>query len=499
MTAYLGGFSKGVKSAQKQIESFAKEVSAKVSGLAGVLGIGLPLSLGAAAAGFAAMAKGGLDRVDALNDAAVAAGTTADALNKLRYEAQLTGSSGEALDMGLQKMTANLGDAAVKATPAGEAIKSLGLDAKELAEMDPAEAFRKIQAGMAGVQNPAERAAKAMDIFGKGGLALMGTLRTSSTEMAALDEQYKKLGLTVSSVDVEKIGATKDSLDNMGAVVEGLGNQFAGQLAPYIQLVTDMFTDWVASWGGGGKLVEAAIDGVVSGIGFLADAWVVMKQAFAKVVAWMEDAWGRFLKFFGWGGQDLIDDAKMIAQGLEEQLKDGLPSEQMKKSFDEYKKKIEETAQAKAKLKNEDAKAAKVAGKNQDNLKKQTDAMKKLDDFGQSLYEENRTPLEKYREQIKKIGDALAADMIDEKTANRAAKKAFAEMDTNRGKLTENMAMGSKEALSTILSSGKQSRLGGMDAMAKGQGDLLAEDKKQTGLLETIAKQRQAPQREFAL
>jgi hypothetical protein len=494
LTTDISQFGKGLKDADGKTDAWVSKLGSSLGGAVTGIGAGLIGVVTAAAGAIGVLAGAGIERIDQLGDTAQRLGITTDKLSELRYAANLTGSSAEDLDAGLQKMSSNLGDAAVKSGPVSDALKRLGLDAKTLASESPDVAFKKISDGMAKIPNSAERASLAMDIFGKGGIKLLNTLGAGSGELDKLSTEAQKFGLSISQIDHAKIAGAKDEMDRAWAAVEGLGNQLAIQLAPIVSEVAQAFSAWFGDAMNGGKGVEKVIDGLVGGAAWLADAWNAMGRMFTSVFAWIEDGAGRALKALGLGGQDLIDDAKLIRAGLEAELEGGTPGQKILKRYDAFKSKVEESAKAVAKLAEENAKGGKAIAAVSEDQKKHTDELAK---FAEDLEKKSKSPLEKYREEIGKIGEALDMGFIDQKTADRSAKAAHKEFG-GETKFAGATQLGSREAYSSLIAA-STGRSSGMSTLEKYSADTLSEAKRQTTLLATIAASKPQTTVEMAL
>src|SRR5207247_2365101 len=97
------------------------------------------------------------------------------------------------------------------------------------------------------IENPAERATAAMQIFGKSGQQLLPLMMSGAEGLAAAQKEAEKLGLTYNRVDAAKVEAANDSMTRMKAVVTGVGNQLAIQLAPFIDAAATKLTALASS------------------------------------------------------------------------------------------------------------------------------------------------------------------------------------------------------------------------------------------------------------
>lgn len=225
-----------------------------------------------AAVGLGILAFRAGSTIDQAGDMADQLGTTTADLLKLRYAAKLTGSSGEALDGALAKLNANLGDAATKGGPAADALARLGLDARQLVAIDPTAAFEAISSSLTTIKTPAERAAIAMDLFGRGGLSVLTTLQAGPAEIQRLGAEFESFGGAVSEAGRQSVASMFDAFDRIGAVVSGFGAQIATKAAPYVIALADAFVSLASSGGNAGGLLESAIDGVAVAVEYVGHA-----------------------------------------------------------------------------------------------------------------------------------------------------------------------------------------------------------------------------------
>jgi len=162
LTLRDGKFTSRLKAARKGLNDFGKSTM-KYAGVA----------LGAAATGIGAGLAAGtlrtLDQVDALNDLSNQTGLAIDDVTTLSRAYKDGGRDAEMLGKDIGKMQKAL----VEASSGGnDPFAAIGLSASELMQMNPAQQFQQIGDAIMRIQNPAERTAKAMEIFGKGGMGL---------------------------------------------------------------------------------------------------------------------------------------------------------------------------------------------------------------------------------------------------------------------------------------------------------------------------------------
>lgn len=169
-------------------------------------------------------------------------GTTQGALAGLGLAAsELSGVTDTQLNMALQRMTRRIAEAAQGLGEGKQAIKDLGLDAKKLAEQDPAETFRQIGDAISRVPEQSERLRLAFKLFDSEGARLVTTLMAGSEEMDRYQEKAQALGLVLSREQTQSIEGMNDALGRAKLAMRGLGNIIAVTLAPVITGVANDF------------------------------------------------------------------------------------------------------------------------------------------------------------------------------------------------------------------------------------------------------------------
>jgi hypothetical protein len=260
----LGG--KGVST----VKGFASSIGSMGGKLAALTGIGAIVTGGIAALGAAigsAMEiKGQFEAIDQLAKLSDRMGIATESFVGLQHAADLSGVSSEELTGGLEKMLKTLGDASDPTSTAAESIRALGLDAAALAKQSPDEAFKSIAQNISEIQDPVQRAAAAMDIFGKAGQSLLPVLMTGKDGLNAATEEAAKLGLTFSRIDAAKVEGANDAISRLKATFVGLARTAAIAIAPVVQWGADKLTNFMVSALPIIKSVGSAIGGVFLGI-----------------------------------------------------------------------------------------------------------------------------------------------------------------------------------------------------------------------------------------
>ncbi len=304
ITANSKGLITGLSRSEMAIRGFSKRVNQSmrmsfmaISGYATKLGTALSgpvtsglrsMQLGALAAGAALsyLTAKSIAAVGDANDLSKALGISYNGLRRIQFAAGQAGVEAGAVNASLMKMSDTLGTAFQGDKTAIEYFERIGLSINQLAKMNPEQQFIAIAQAIDKIKDPSQKIAAARDIFGRGGGALISFFGNAGEAIAQADQAIQHFGIALSQIDVEKIDAAGDAIGKLATFAEGLGNQLARILSPYIKQVTEDLSNWVAEMGGVGPAVDAgfqyaieAIDAMLSRIEEIELAWMKAKKA----------------------------------------------------------------------------------------------------------------------------------------------------------------------------------------------------------------------------
>jgi hypothetical protein len=228
----LQGFQGETQSFTSKVGEMAKGFAAFAIPIAGVAAAFFG-ARGAAAAFTDAIRVGG-----ELNDLAARTGETAGELAVLQRAFQNAGMSGGEVGTMLNRLQRFMIEASEGGSKQGEAMEKLGLSYDELKEKSPSEQLQALAREIAAVEDPAQRSAIAMQIFGRGGGEMMPLLRAMGIE---LDNARAQLGSYPDAINRAN-KALDDIGDNFGAVTTKAREFVTGALvdiAPHIARATE--------------------------------------------------------------------------------------------------------------------------------------------------------------------------------------------------------------------------------------------------------------------
>jgi len=300
----IGDESQGSSSKVKTLGAAAEDTGKKVELGFGKIAAGATLA-GAAAklgsmaidAAFAAAQKtvqsfgAALDMGGRLNDLADRTGLAVDRVLLLERAFQNAGVGADSLGPILNKMQKAIVDAEDGTSKAAYAFVDLGLSLSQLKNLSPEEQLRTIGKAIAAIPDPSQRAATAMEIFGKSGGALNQVFANFDDEIETAKRQLGSLP------DIMKAGSSQfDRISDNLVVVGGKFIEFAAGLIDKVKPALDAVTtalsmidaagigqeigEFFVGAGEGMKMFQKAVDDFKMGNfkdGFK-DAWEAIKM-----------------------------------------------------------------------------------------------------------------------------------------------------------------------------------------------------------------------------
>lgn len=233
--------SKGLSSLTDRAQFLSKGLKSLAVVAAGAVSVG----------GLALMTKKAIDAAGALADTAFNLGINVEALQELRYAAELSGVAQESFDKSLEKFTRNIGAAAQGSGAAKDAFNILGVSVRDAEGniRDTESVFRDVSDAMAGIENPTERVRLAFDLFGKQGVAMVNMLVQGSSAIDTMRQRARDLGIVLETDLIRDAEAAGDELDTLGKVVSvNLSRALLG-LAPIIGDASSLLSELAAGAG----------------------------------------------------------------------------------------------------------------------------------------------------------------------------------------------------------------------------------------------------------
>lgn len=398
--------------------------------------------LGGAVKAFAATAIAGLslgalksavqsaaEHMDELGKASQKIGIPVEMLSKLEYAAKLSDVPLEDLTSSLAKLDKALAEiGGGKHNDAEVALRALGVSAvdangklrptKDVMD-DVAQAFSRYEDG-------ANKTAAAQALFGKAGANMIPLLNTGKQGLADAAAEAERFGLVVDDKAAAAAERFNDNLTRLGEMGRGVANKLTEALLPALSEATDVLVtlfekagDASSFFGDLQTFMQRTVEEAMT-FGTAFEVMGVRLETFGKTVDHILNQtngsvaeWQEAQKQINQMWAD--NSAKIAMMRLGDQL--GPPKGLMQSDggsptkpdaptmdfghFDRVKKAATEAARAFAKLKAE----------------------------GMAVFDETRTPLEKYQAELQRLNGLLDKGVINQDTYNRAVAAAQDEFD----------------------------------------------------------------------
>ncbi len=260
-----------------KIRASSSETSGALSSLTQLgASLGITLGLRAAVSQFAQATTAALVFGETLEKAAAKTGLSVSTLSTLHYAATITNSDFEGVTTAVARMDKTIGAAADGNEKAAGVIKSLGLNAKDLAgRSDGAEiALRALGTTLANTSSAARRNELATALTGRGGVDQVALLQRLGTNFDEFRRKAQEAGVQLGDDTAGRLAKANEQLRDMQERIRGASLGFTAGLIPAVSALAGIisgskgqFDDFAAFGQKFGKGMAYATAGIY---GFLA-------------------------------------------------------------------------------------------------------------------------------------------------------------------------------------------------------------------------------------
>ena len=270
------------------VEGKAKNLGMAVRGVGSAF---KALFAAAAVAGFSAFVKGAIDSADAFGKLSTRTGIAADKLQAYANAGKLADVSQSDLETGLRTLARTQGEAADGVKTYSEAYAKLGLSVKKAdGSLKPSDQLLgEIAEKFADLPNGPEKAAIAMDIFGRSGSKLITMLNGGT-------EALERFNYETSENFAQNAEYFNDQISILQIQFDGFRKQLADALLPALNAILEVFSDLFDSGADFGPLFKV-IEGGVRGVAVVVLGLVQSMRFFTRVLT------------------DLVNIANLVRQG----------------------------------------------------------------------------------------------------------------------------------------------------------------------------------------
>jgi hypothetical protein len=212
--------------------------------------------------------------INQLDDFAQRTGIGVEALQGYSLAANLAGVDTEQFGTAVQRLAVSIGKAA-PGDALDKSLRAINLSVGELRALSPEQQFAAIGNAISTLPTVADRAAAAVEVFGKQGAALAPLFRAGAASIEELQARAERLGVIVDETQVNNVTSMNDAFDLVAATVQGITGQVLGNLAPAVTDVTNQFLKFVEEFAGvdgqgGTGIANAITDTLLRGAEYFA-------------------------------------------------------------------------------------------------------------------------------------------------------------------------------------------------------------------------------------
>jgi outer membrane murein-binding lipoprotein Lpp len=465
---------KAAHDAEKRMDAIRKsaEKAGKAIGAAFVAGVGVA----------SVLVKQSIDAADEMTKMAQKAGVSTEAFSTLAYAANLSGVEMGSLQSSMSKLAATMTDV-VRGTnkDAVDAFRTLGIAVQDSSgKLKSGDVIMsEVAARFATMENGVGKTALAIKIFGRSGADLVPLLNSGADGIKAMQDEARALGVELDGNAGAAAERFNDNLTRLNTVKQGFANQIMKAVLPSLNSMTDALVESAkasSTFSASGKAIKTILDTIIvlgANVAYVFKGIGTEIGGIAAQIAAL--ATGDFKGFAAIGAAMKEDAAKARKEidEFSERILKVLPA-QIESAAPAIAKKIaapmmmaaEKTAKARKEFESEAHKIWKANEKTIDSLALQADTMGKsskevelwklmlakatdaqmqmaevildgidakqkdidLQEYAKRVYEDSRTPLEKYTAEVQKLNDAREKGAITNETYARAVIKAQEDM-----------------------------------------------------------------------
>ncbi len=169
---------------------------------------------------------------DQLDKMRARTGFSAEALSELGFAAEQGGASIDQLDRSLAAMArfSVMVERGLKTST--DLLDMLGVSAEQFKRASPEERFKLLAEAMSKIEDPTLRAGIALNVFGRSGRELLPMLEGGRASIEALQEEARRLGITLTEEDATSAAALTAALNRLRRQLKAIVVQIGAALAP---------------------------------------------------------------------------------------------------------------------------------------------------------------------------------------------------------------------------------------------------------------------------
>ena len=211
-----------------------------------------------------------IEVADQMGKMALKSGVAVDSFSQMAHAFDLSDISAEELAGGFKFLNKAMDEAKQGNDAARLSFESIGVSMDTIKNKSPDEVLLDIADAFTQIEDPVARNTMLLEKFGRAGLKLAPAMEDGRAGIEKLMKQADKLGLTVDAEFAKSADRFGDSLQTIGAAVDGAGRQLGKMLLPILNETIETLFDFgntgdesILPWG---KIVVGIVGAVAAAL-----------------------------------------------------------------------------------------------------------------------------------------------------------------------------------------------------------------------------------------
>lgn len=235
---------KSLSSTDSKAEGIASKL-AKGAQTAAKWGTAMVGAATATVAGITKLATSTASTCDEIDKMSQKLGLSKESYQEWDYVLSQAGVDISSMESGMKTLTNKLDDAVNGSDKATAMFEQLGISMKDLQSLSREEIFEKTIKGFQSMEDNAQRAALANDIFGKSGQNLTALFNSSAESTDELIKKAHELGMVMSDDSVNAGVKLTDTIDTLKRSFSGIVAQLGSKVMPLVTKFADALIDYM--------------------------------------------------------------------------------------------------------------------------------------------------------------------------------------------------------------------------------------------------------------
>ena len=257
LTATNNEFIRGTQQAANAVQNLERDLTRQFRNITNVVGSFTTLIGGAAVASVAALSKEWAEGADAVGTFANRISISVEQLSRLQFVAEQANVPINTFNSSLQRQTRRLGEAIDGNKAYQEALADLGIEFKDIQNLNPDEAFIRIADAIGQINKTTEQTRLAKTFWDTEGVALIQIANLGADEIERLMMRSDELGATLSTSAATGANEFNAAMSEFTRTLNGLANTVFPLIIPPLTEILRLITDLtVAARNGGSSIAE---------------------------------------------------------------------------------------------------------------------------------------------------------------------------------------------------------------------------------------------------